>query len=396
MVRTLMRVALIAKPGQQYTGVGRYVQRLEPELRVTGMAVERIAPALPPLPAASYALLRRLKLDLAAFLSNYPIGVRYPDADVYHFTSQNLATLLLLRRPRGRVVVTVHDILPYMLRKDPQLCVYRTPADRVCDRLAMAGLQRADHLVADSQYTKQCVVEHLGITPERITVVYLGIDHARFQPRPVSAAVRTRYGLPEGRRYLIYVGSEDPRKNLVTLVRALAEVRHGLPDVELVKVGRAHFEHERRRLVNLAAELGLQRAIHWLDDVPENDLPALYSLADVCVMPSLYEGFGFPALEAMACGTPLVCARAASLPELVGDASLLFAPESDGVTEMAGAIRHVLDDQELYQALRARGLARAVMFQWSHTARQMSDLFRGAVAVSADANFTTQEQQVDV
>lgn len=335
------RIALIAKPGGPNTGVGRYVYELQRGLRASGVEVVRLAPRALPLPYLGYRLLQRTGVDLLAFLMNYPLWADYPPADVYHFTSQNLASLLLFRRPPGRVVVTVHDIIPYMLRNDPQLSTYRTVADRLFDRLAMAGLRRADLLIADSQYTRGCIIEQLGIAPEQIAVVHLGVDHERFRPLPVPPGARERYGLPEGRRYLIYVGSEDPRKDLGTLLRALAEVRRALPDVELIKVGRAHFDAERHKLTYLAAQLGIGHAIHWLDDVPEDDLPLLYNLADVCVMPSRYEGFGLPVLEAMACGTPVVCAKAAALPELAErHGALLF--EAGNVVALVGAIRQAL------------------------------------------------------
>lgn len=376
-----MRVALIAKPGHPNTGVGRYVQMLHQGLCELGVESVRVAPTVLPLPDAGYTALRRLGIDLRAFLSNYPIWATYPPADVYHVTSQNLASLLLFRRPPGRVVVTVHDIIPFMLRNHPYLCSYRTIADRIFDRLALAGLKWADHLVADSHYTKQCIVEHLRIAPEKITVIHLGIDHKHFYPQPIPVTLPRRYRLPEGQRYLIYVGSEDPRKNLATLVQALAEVHRTLSDIAWIKVGRAHFEHERQRLISLAASLGVQNAIHFLDDVPEEDLPLLYNLADICVMPSLYEGFGFPALEAMACGTPAICANAASLPELVGDASLLFSPAPNGGWELAATIARTLTDTALYETLRTRGLSQAATFCWSSTIHQMCDLFQCEVMV---------------
>src|SRR5262245_54893091 len=133
----------------------------------------------------------------------------------------------------------------------------------------MAGLRRANHLIVDSHYTRQCVVKYLGIDTKKISVAHLGIAHKRFQPAPVPPEIRDKYGLPEGRRYLIYVGSEDPRKNLPTLLGALAILREALPDVDLIKVGRAHFERERQRLLDLAAQLSAGTAIHWLNDVPD-------------------------------------------------------------------------------------------------------------------------------
>ena len=370
------KVALIAKPGGTSTGVGRYVEMLHRGLRDAGVEAARIAPSVPPLPGAGYAVLERLGVDLRAFLANYPIWAAYPRADLYHLTSQNLATLLLFRRPPGRVVVTVHDIIPYMLRDDPMLCPYRTAADRIFDRLAMAGLRRADLLLADSHYTRACLERHLGIDRARIAVVHLGIDAGRFRPLPVPAAFRARYNLPDDRRYLIYVGSEDPRKNLPALLRALAGVRRELPEVELIKVGRAHFEGERSRLLDLAASLRIRAAVRFLDDVPDEDLPLLYNAADVCVIPSLYEGFGFPVLEALACGTPVIATHAASLPELLGDGGLLVKPGPDAPSLLAYAIVRVLTDHDLSLALRRAAPRRAAEFSWGATTRDTLGQYR--------------------
>lgn len=386
MVCLTMQIVLIAKPGDTNTGVGRYVDMLHGGLRQAGVTALRVAPTLPPIPQAGYTALRRLCVDLRAFLGNYPVWVNSPAADVQHLTSQNLASLLLFRRSKGKVVVTVHDIIPHMLRHHPHLSPLRTTADRLFNRMAMIGLKRADLLIADSRYTQQCIVEHLGIPPANIEVVYLGIDHERFRPLPVPTTIRERYGLPARRCYLIYVGSEDPRKNLATLVHALAKVRRERDDVELIKVGRAHFEAERQRLIDLATQLGVRPAIHFLDDVPETDLAPLYNLAHVCIMPSLYEGFGFPALEAMACGTPVVCADAASLPELVGAAGMLFEHGPDSVDALAAAIQRILATPNLAATLRERGIARAARFNWTACARQVISAYAAVVKVPAHSS----------
>src|SRR5205823_1986824 len=196
------RVALIAGPSGPHTGIGRYVQMLHVGLRKAGVDAVRVAPTLPSLPNVTYRLFRLLGRDLRKFLTNYPLWLKYPKADTYHVTEQALASLLLFGRPKGRVVVTIHDIFPYMVRNDPQVGSPYGP-EHLSYRLPMAGLKRADHLIAVSAYTKQCIVEHLGIAPEKIAVVYNGIDHGRFRPLPVPAALRQRYRLPEGRRYMI-------------------------------------------------------------------------------------------------------------------------------------------------------------------------------------------------
>ncbi|GAC1383635.1 MAG: hypothetical protein NVSMB42_00530 [Herpetosiphon sp.] len=358
-------IVLIAKPGGEHTGVGRYTQMLYMYMQEAGVDVVRVAPTLPSLPARIYRWLKWGGVDLRAFLLNYPVWASYPAAPVFHLTSQNLASLLLFRRPPGRVIVTVHDIIPFILRHDAIIKPYRTVMDRWFDRLAMVGLRRADVLVADSIYTKQSLVTELGISPSKIKMVYLGIDHKQFCPAAVEPDFRERYSLAADRRYLIYVGSEDPRKNLVTLLQAFAKLRAELPDVELLKVGRAHFEHEREQLKTVARQLGVLEAVHFLDDVPESDLRFLYNVADVCVMPSLYEGFGFPVLEAMACGTAVVCAAATSLIEIGATASIQVPPHD--VQELVTALLTVLGDSASRVELQQRGRAHAARFTWDRT-----------------------------
>jgi glycosyltransferase involved in cell wall biosynthesis len=373
------RVALIAErwARDRRTGIGRYVQMLAAGLRDAGVSVIRAEPTIPVLPNVSYRALGLIGRDLRAFLVNYPLWSRYPHADIYHLSTQTLASLLLLRRPRGKVVVTVHDVFPYMLRHDPRL---RSPyaTSRLYHWLAMAGLKRADHLIAVSDYTRNCLVELLDIHREKITVVHHGIDHDRFKLLPPTTAGRERYGLLEGRRYLIYVGSEDPRKNLGTLLGALAELRRELPDVELIKVGRPHFEGERQRLLDLASKLGIRGAVHFLGDVSEDDLPLLYNAADLFVTPSLYEGFGFPALEAMACGTPVVCAKAGSLPEIVRTAGVQVFPCN--VETLSNTLTALLRNSEKRLLLRQYSQEIAADFTWSAAIKSTRAVYETVMA----------------
>jgi glycosyltransferase involved in cell wall biosynthesis len=167
---------------------------------------------------------------------------------------------------------------------------------------------------------------------------------------------------------MLYVGTEDPRKDLATLLRALALVRRDRPEVHLIKAGRAHFGGQRQHLVRLTDELHLRDAVHFLDDVEEADLPALYNLASVFATPSLYEGFGFPPLEAMACGRPVVSTRAGSLPEIVGEAGLLVPPGDP--RGLADAILQVLGDPVLARRLGSLGPEQAARFTWDRTVNQ--------------------------
>jgi len=149
-----MRVVLIAKPGHEATGVGRYTSELRKALEALGHEVIVVHPTMP-LPGALVRGVRRLfGWDLEAFFENYPIWARYLKADIYHITSQNLATLLLTHHPPGKVVVTVHDITPWLVRDNPELRIYDHRVVAWFDRLALAGLRRADALVADSTFTQ--------------------------------------------------------------------------------------------------------------------------------------------------------------------------------------------------------------------------------------------------
>lgn len=330
-----MRLQLVTKPTSPRTGLGRYAAELEQGLRRAGVEVRRAEPRTR-LPGPATALGRRLGYDLATFVGSYPLRAETRPGWLTFLTSQTLATLLLTQRLPRPVVVMVHDILPYLLRDDPALRTYGHRVDRLMDAAAMRGLRRADHLVTNSEYTKRTVVETLGVPPERIEAIPLGVDTERFRPLPVPTAFRDRYGLPEGERYVLAVGSDDPRKNLPALLRAMATVARAVPAVSLVKVGAPAFAAHRRRNLELVEALGIGSVVRWIDEVSEEDLPLFYNLADLFALPSTFEGFGFPVLEALACGTPVVAARRASIPELVGDVVPLV--EEPTPEALAGAI----------------------------------------------------------
>jgi glycosyltransferase involved in cell wall biosynthesis len=352
-------VQLVSKPGSPATGIGRYRVELERGLRGVGADV-RDAPLRSVVPASVARVVRRTGYDLEAFGRSYPLRADLADGYITHLTSQSLATLLLFQRLPRPVVVTVHDILPYLLRDDPELSVYRHRVDRLMDDLAMRGLRRADRLIADSHYTKLTVVETLGVPPERIDVVHLGVDTERFRPQPVPGTFRRLYNLPEGEAYVLAVGSEDPRKDLPTLLRAMALLRRDGIDATLLKVGKPAFAEQRERNLRLCDELGIANAVRWFDGVPEEDLPLFYNAAHVLAFPSRYEGFGFPVLEAFACGTPVVATRASSIPEIVGGMAPLVDPMSPDL--LAAALGKCLTNPHASNPLRLVQWAKS--FTW--------------------------------
>ncbi|GAB4460939.1 MAG: glycosyltransferase family 1 protein [Anaerolineae bacterium] len=269
-----------------------------------------------------------------------------------------------------RYVITVHDLnfLHY-----PQFLTAEARA-YYNGQIARA-VRQAHHILADSEATKADLVDLLGAPPQKVTVHMLGVDPA-FAPQPAAAveAMRARYGLPAG--YLLFVGTFEPRKNLPGLLHAYRLLRDELPDTPpLALVGRRGWLYAD--VFDLVRALDLTAHVHWLEDTPGADLPALYSGATALVMPSFYEGFGLPALEAMACGAPVVASDRASLPEVVGPAGVLVNP--DDAAHIADALRRVVVDSELRASLAREGLARARAFTWRRTAEVVLRVYRAVL-----------------
>ncbi|MBN1484694.1 MAG: glycosyltransferase family 4 protein [Chloroflexia bacterium] len=261
----------------------------------------------------------------------------------------------------GRRVLTVHD-LAFMVHPEcavPSLEWYLHGA-------VSRALERADLVLADSECTRQDLIRLKGADPQRVRVLYLGVEED-FRPLEDHAAlerVRARYELPE--RFLFTVGTIQPRKNLPRLLQALASLPEALR-LPLVVAGKPGWLYEETFAA--VERLSLQSWVRFLGFTPDEDLPALLNLALALVYPSLYEGFGLPPLEAMACGTPVLTSDAASLPEVVGEAAVLVDPLD--VAGIAAGLRRLIEDGALRQSLRAAGLERARGFSWERSARQL-------------------------
>jgi alpha-1,3-rhamnosyl/mannosyltransferase len=293
-------------------------------------------------------------------------------ADLYHS-----AYILMSYRPGVPTVLTVYDLIPLILPG------HSTLRARLLVRLAtVLALRASQRVLAISEATRRDYLTHFRLSPERIVTIPLAADPI-FRPQPAEtiAVVRARYGLPD--RYVLYLGSNKPHKNLVRLVEAWgnAECRMRNAECQLVIAGAwdERFPEPRRRV----EELGLGERVRFLGPVAEVDLPALYSAAELFVFPSLYEGFGLPVLEAMACGTPVLCSNRSSLPEVAGDpsagsgqAAAILADPLD-VGGLAEAIGRVLAEPAALQAeMRAKGLVQAQRFTWQQVAAQTLAVYR--------------------
>jgi glycosyltransferase involved in cell wall biosynthesis len=267
--------------------------------------------------------------------------------------------------PRTPTIVTIQDIIPLRLpayRPTGKIKIYM-------DLIARAA-HRATMVIAISQHVRQDIIDVLRIPSERIRVIYqaAGEEYQPVTNREQIKATRERYGL--GERYIFYIGGLDQRKNVPQLVRAFAHLQAQIGDPNLQLFISGNPDKQKGPLFPdprpVAADLGMSGQIIYRF-VEEEDKPAIYSGASLFVFPSIYEGFGLPPLEAMGCGTPVVCSNRTSLPEVVGNAAITVDP--DDTHALVGAIRRVLTDEALQSDLRARSLARAKQFSWRKTAQ---------------------------
>jgi glycosyltransferase involved in cell wall biosynthesis len=286
--------------------------------------------------------------------------------DLFHGTNYSAPL-----RARFPTVLTVHDLTVHLFPES------HPPLRRLRHALLPALCRRAARVVADSYCTKRDLVVHYRLPPEKVDVVYLAAGE---EFRPVACAetlarVRALYGLPE--EFVLYVGSIEPRKNLPLLVRALASLRREDLEHALVIAGDGSPAYLRRlEREILAAGLEPGRDVLLLGGVPDADLPALYSLCDLFVYPSRYEGFGLPPLEAMACGAPVLLSDGSSFPELYRRCSLLLDLAQPGALETA--MRDLLLDPVLRGELTERGRKLASSRSWEDTAAETLAVYRRA------------------
>jgi glycosyltransferase involved in cell wall biosynthesis len=234
--------------------------------------------------------------------------------------------------------------------------------------------RKATRIISVSEYTRRDLIGAYGIPSEKITVVHEAADQ-QYRPQPPDAveAIRARHSLPE--RYLLFVGTVEPRKNLSRLLDAFAVLRSdGLTD-GLVIAGRLGWLYHG--FLEQLEHSPVCRHVTLTGYVPGGDLPALYAGAQALVFPSLYEGFGLPVLEAMACGTPVACSDRSSMPEIAGGAALLFDPTR--TEAIVGAVRGLLGDGALQADLRRRGLLRAQEFSWERAAAETAAVYSAAL-----------------
>lgn len=372
-IRTLM--------DERYSGVSEYTLRLVSELLRLDKQNE-------------YVLYYNCGRDISARLPQFQqanvrvVGTRYPNKffnyvlqKIFHypkidrvvggadvFWSPHINFLSLSNQPKK--FLTIHDLS--FLRYPDFFSGRKNFWHRAVNikRLA-AGF---DHFIAVSENTKNDIVDLLDVPAERVDVIYSGVDesYAPVNNVDVLEKVRSKYVLPG--KFILYLGNVEPRKNLVGLIKAYTELRQNNPelsDYQLVIAGATGWKIAQIFQALYASPY--QDDIKFLGYVDKEDKPALYTMSSVFAYPSFYEGFGFPPLEAMACGTPVVTSNISSLPEIVGSSALTIDPYN--TRAIAEAIKQVLSSPDLAESLRQKGLEQVKKFNWEAAAQRYLDIF---------------------
>lgn len=355
-----MRVVIDAHSTQgQRTGIGHYTERLIAALR-------EVAPEHTFVPLNS-AQERPMQLQRRLWWQQLQVPLRA------HRAHPDLLHVPGFDAPLWHVaptVLTCHDLIGALFPAN------LPPISRFYwSRWLPFSLRFADAIIADSHATRRDIERLTSIPPARIQVVHLAVD-GRFAPQAVEQimACRERYHLPK--RFILYVGTIEPRKGIDTLIDAFARLAPKFPALGLVIAGKKGWYWES--ILSKITAANLEARIHVTGYVEDGDLPALYSAAQVLAFPSRYEGFGLPLLEGMACELPVVCSTAASLPEICGDAGIQVAPDEPDA--LAAALESILDSPELASHLRQQGTIRAKQFTWRRTAQNTLDVYTALLA----------------
>jgi glycosyltransferase involved in cell wall biosynthesis len=269
------------------------------------------------------------------------------------------------------LVATVHDVTPLLYPRSLPLGLRFRYKGQLNNTLT-----HAKRIITVSQVSLSALSAYAGVSPAKVRVIHNGVSE-RFHPDVTAeeqAAARHHYSLPE--RFAFWVGDFRPEKNLSFLIHAWSRLEHHIPDPPtLVLAGAQRGEY--RKLRQEVEKRGMEDKVLFPGFIRDDDLPAVYSAAILFVFPSLYEGFGLPPLEAMACGTPCVVSHSSSLPEVTGSAALLFNPTS--LDNLEECVIRVLTDQDLYESLRQDGLQQSAQFPWSKAAEETLDVYHSVL-----------------
>lgn len=352
-----MNILIVTTPAQSISGISRVdsqiIKQLQKQHTCTVIYFQPII--LPKFLQKSIFLL--FHKDIQGFFNNVPFKIPATDLSsydlVYILNQQN--TLSLNWISTKNVIVSVRDVM----KIEKTNCIssfFLSLYQRACFR----GIKRASLIITDSESEKRYITKTLG-SPQKVIVVPLGIDHNEFHE---FKKIKKPEGFTSSYN-ILYVGTEEKRKNFPTILRAMAVLKKTIPHIRLVKVGNSLIQSERTKNLQLIKQLDIEENVFFTGHIQEG-IARYYNAADILLMPSLHEGFGFPILEAMACGCPVIASRCDSLPE-IGKDSIQYLEDPLDYKTLAEKIYVLLKNKKLQSLFISKGLKRAKDFSWDIT-----------------------------
>ena len=293
-----------------------------------------------------------------------PIDLHIKKVDIYHGTAARLPAI-----NSSKYILTVYDMVAF---KHPEFASKRFSL--YTRKLLKSAVRRADKIIAISEHTKKDIIEILKVPSEDVEVIYPGVDDIFkvMDKEWAYSVIKRKYNL--NKRFILSVGNLEPRKNTKNLLLAYKLLLDEHLNHQLVIVGPQGWKAQE--IFDFVEKIGISENVIITGYVDSNEMPILYNAADVFVFPSLYEGFGLPPLEAMACGTPVVASNNSSLPEILGDAAIMVNPLN--VEDIKERIKRVLFDKTLREKMISLGLERVKDFSWEKTVRQTLEIYKDA------------------
>jgi Glycosyltransferase len=366
-----LKIAIEARPikWSHGTGIGNYTfsmiekfHELDKENQYTFLWPDENP--VPYIPFRSHYSFYSLPKDDEREAIEIPLWLSMEKADLFHLPQNGFR---IPDAKNCKIIVTIHDLIPYFL---PEMV--RPSFLKRFTREMPEIVERADHILTVSEFSKQDIINIFNAPPEKISVVY-SAPTAAYQPlprTPIQQYLAEKYGL--GKPYILYAGGLNPRKNVAELIYAYSKIHRELPQFQQLIILGGESKHADQ-LKLLVRALDLEGNVVFPGFIQSSDLPLFYNGADLFVYPSLYEGFGLPPIEAMACGTPVITSNVSSIPEIVSDAAIQVKPTD--TLQLAEAILKVLNDPKLHHTLVEKGLQHSKKYHWRQNAARILETY---------------------
>lgn len=304
----------------------------------------------------------KMPKGLKYFYDIFSTGNKLRKEAIAHITTQANAHMIYFINSK-KSVVTCYDLIPYVFLNEEKKLLQKMKI-----KFWFKGLKKAKRIIAISEFTKQEILKYMDYPENQIFIAYPAVDHEKYKVLKKDKELAKKYKINSDFFNILYVGNEEPRMNVEKIIESIAELKRQGKKIRLIKVGNPNSEGRREKILELVKELDIEEEVMFTDYVPEEDMPQIYNLVDLCVYPVSYAGFGLPPLEAMACGCPVITSNQSSLPEVVEEAAILISPKNS--KEITKAVLKIMEDKSLKNSLIKKGLTQSKKFTWRNCAEQ--------------------------